>query len=151
MNWKPRFKEDCPDIVSWIKNSNGGGKRKLPEELLTQDEIKKLVETTTLYRNKALIMLLYDSAGRVSELLDLKLKNLIFDNYGGYIMIPKGKTGMRKVRLIDSIPFLKNYIDKEHPLKNDPNSYLFVGVETRGSKQKDKYSEGGESLWLGQS
>ena len=82
-------------------------------------------------------MLLYDGALRIGEALGLKIKHLVFDSYGGYIMIPKSKTGMRRVRLVDSIPYLKNYLEKEHPNKNDPNSYLFVGVEGKGSRQSD--------------
>ena len=137
MNWKPRYEKDYPDIVGWIKCTNVNSHSKLPQELLTQDDIKKLVDTTSSFRNKAIVMLLFDGALRIGEALSLEIRHLVFDNYGGYIIIPKSKTGMRKVRLVDSIPYLKNYIDKEHPSKNNPNSSLFVGVEVKGTKKKD--------------
>jgi len=135
MEWKPRFQQDYPELVSWIKtSSNNNNGHLLPEEILTLDEIKSLVEHSTSLRNKALIMLLYDGALRIGEALNLKIKNLVFDEYGGYIIIPKSKTGMRKVRLVDSIPFLKEYINQEHPTKDNPETFLFVGVESKGSK-----------------
>ncbi len=124
-----------PEVVDWIKFTNGH-KTKLPEELLTQQEIKTLVDTAASFRNKAIVMILYDGALRVGELVNLKIKNLIFDDYGGYVIVPKGKTGMRKVRLVDAIPYLKDYVNKEHPNKDTPDSYLFVGVSGKGSRNE---------------
>ena len=137
MGWKPRFDKDYPEIVEDVKFNKGNGKTKLPEELLTEEEIKLLVNNTPSLRNKALIMLLYDGALRISEALNLKLKHCVSDSYGMYIIV-KGKTGMRKVRLVESVPYIKEYIDKEHPVKDDPNNHLFVCIGGRGVK-KDEY------------
>ena len=136
MNWNPRFKNDTPDIVSDIEIKNNNGLHKIPEELLTPEDIKLLVNNTPSLRNKALIMVMYDGALRISECLGLKLKHCIFDEYGGSITVD-GKTGRRKLRLFDSIPYLKNYIETEHPNKNNPNETLFVGVASKGVKKND--------------
>lgn len=137
MKWKPNHDKDYPEIVSWIKVKASNGNGKIPEELLTQEDIKKLINSTSLLRNKALIMLLYDGALRISEATNLKVKNLVFDSYGGYIVIPKGKTGMRKVRLTDSIPYLKNYLNTEHLDKKNTESPLFINIEQQGLKRSD--------------
>jgi len=125
-----RNTKDYPKEVEWIKRnrSNDG---KLPEELLSPEDVKKLVNYSPSKKAKAIVMLLYDGALRVGELVNLKLKNLIFDEYGGYITIPKGKTGMRKLRLVDSIPYLKEYINSEHYCKDNSNSFLFLSNKTK--------------------
>ena len=134
MRWKPLHERDFPELVAWMKIRTNNGHKKLPEELLTQEDVKKLVEYTHSFRNKALIMLLYDGALRISEALDIKLKHLVFDDYGGCVIVD-GKTGMRKLRLIDSIPYLKEYINKEYPFKDDPDKNLFVVIEGIGVKK----------------
>ena len=39
-----------------------------------------------------------------------------------------GKTGSRPIPLIDSIPYLKDYLDHEHPQPSNPNSPLICGI-----------------------
>jgi len=136
--WKPNHEKDYPEIVSWIKIKNSNT-YKLPEELLLPKEIKELTEFSPHKKAKAIINLLYDGALRVGELTHLKIKNLVFDVYGGQLLIPEGKTGRRKIRLIDSIPYLKDYLDNEHPHKDNPNSYLFINSKTQ--KAEDKLQE----------
>ena len=59
-------------------------KVKLPGQdgLLTEDDIKKLVEATDHPRNKALISLLYESGCRVGEIASLQINNVAFDEKG---------------------------------------------------------------------
>jgi site-specific recombinase XerD len=96
---------------------------KLPEEILTPEEIEQLVDACGNIRDKALISVLYESGCRISELLGLKIKNVQFDEYGA-VLIVQGKTGSRRIRIINSAALLKNYIDN-HPLK-DTESYLWL-------------------------
>lgn len=39
-----------------------------------------------------------------------------------------GKTGSRYIPLINSIPYLKDYLDHEHPQPSNPNSPLICGI-----------------------
>jgi hypothetical protein len=39
-----------------------------------------------------------------------------------------GKTGSRPIPLIDSIPYLKDYLDHEHPQPRNPNAPLICGT-----------------------
>lgn len=51
------------------------------------------------------------------------------------VRISQGKTGPRTVPLIDSIPYLKEYLLEEHQSASNPNSWLFVSMgNNRGSK-----------------
>ncbi|RLF00099.1 MAG: hypothetical protein DRJ59_07465 [Thermoprotei archaeon] len=44
----------------------------LSEELLTEEEVKRLVKHATNLRDKALILTLYESGCRIGELLSLR-------------------------------------------------------------------------------
>ncbi len=126
---------DKEPLVEWI-NITGNGKKKLPEDMPTQQELKELLEHSLSARNKSIIMTLYDGALRIGELTKLKIKDVVFDEFGGIITVPKeGKTGMRTVRIVDGTPFIKDYLNKEHPNKEDSEAFLFVGIDSKGSKK----------------
>ncbi|MEM3012579.1 MAG: tyrosine-type recombinase/integrase [Candidatus Hadarchaeales archaeon] len=125
--------EDYPDEVKWIKATIKNNDKKLPEELLTEEEVKKLIEAARHPRDKALVATLYESGCRVGELLSMGIKHVSFDDYGCQLIV-RGKTGMRRVRVIASSPFLANWLDI-HPLKGDPEAPLWVGI---GTTNKDK-------------
>jgi integrase len=59
--------------------------------------------------------------------MGLRIKDINFDEYSAYIIVPEGKTGSRRVRLISSIHYLKNLIEN-HP-KPDRDSQLFVTLD----------------------
>lgn len=115
-----------PEEVRWIK-VRGAKNNKLPEDMLTQEEVKSLIDHAQSSRDKALISVLYESGCRVGELCSLRMKDVSFDEYGTVVVFPSGKTGPRRVRLIISTPFLATWIET-HPLKEDPNSWLWVNV-----------------------
>jgi integrase len=114
-----------PEEVRWIKIRNIGND-KLLEDMLTEEEIKRLIDHAQGPRDRALIPVLYESGCRIGELCNLKIKDVGFDGNGCVIVFPRGKTGSRRARLIFSTPFLATWIDC-HPFK-DPNSWLWVNV-----------------------
>ena len=116
-----------PEQVSWLK-THGFERRKLPSDILTQEEVKKLADSTLNPRDRALIMLLYESGARAGELIGLNIRDLTFDEYGAVIMLD-GKTGMRRVRVLDSVPDLKVWLNN-HPNSKNPDAALFP--ELRG-------------------
>lgn len=87
---------------------------KLPEEILTSDEIKQMIQVALNFRDKALVFALYETAARSGELLNMKIKHVTFDKYGGVVILPKGKTVSRRIRIIDSVPDLKKWLES-HP------------------------------------
>lgn len=119
-----RGTEDYPEEVKWLKCHRTLNNNKLPEDMLTEDEVKLLINTADNARDKALIAVLYDSGCRIGELLSLKMKHVKFDYQSATILVD-GKTGMRRVRIIASAPYLKEWID-EHPHKDDPNAPLWI-------------------------
>jgi integrase/recombinase XerD len=120
--------EKCPESVRWIK-IGAYKNRKLPEELLTEDEVKRAAEAAITLRDKALVLVLYESGLRVGELLTLKIKNVQMDQYGA-VLIVNGKTGMRRVRIIASSPALAQWISS-HPEKDNPDAWVWVSFKSR--------------------
>lgn len=115
--------EEFPKVIKWLKPRLKNEKHKLPEELLSVEDIQKLANATTTPRDKAFILALYESGCRVGELLYLKLKNVQFDQYGGILRV-SGKTGDRRVRIIASVQVLSIWL-QEHPDKDKPDAPLW--------------------------
>jgi integrase len=111
--------EEYPEEVKWVKTAVKNSNHKLPEEMLTEDEVKRILEATEHPRDRAFIAVLYESGCRIGEILTLRLKHVQADKYGAKIMV-SGKTGMRSVRLIASAPYLLTWVNI-HPVKDNPN------------------------------
>jgi integrase len=100
-------------------------RRKLPvSQLITREDIKTLVEACDNQRDRALIMLLWDSGCRISEVLSLNIGHIQFDRYGAVVIVD-GKTGRRRLRLIDSVPDLQLWLNI-HSFRKDPSAPLFL-------------------------
>lgn len=104
---------------------------KLPEDLLTRDEVHKMIEAAQNLRDKAIISLLYESGARSGEILSLHIKNIERHEKGYYVHFPEGKTGARKILVVYSAKHIFNWL-QSHPLKNDRNAALWVDF-SRGS------------------
>ncbi|MDI6798938.1 MAG: tyrosine-type recombinase/integrase, partial [Candidatus Aenigmarchaeota archaeon] len=103
-------------LVKWIRVWSRNEETRLPEELLTQEDVQKMIRVCYNVRDKAIISVLWESGCRVGEILSIMIRNLQFDKYGA-IMIVHGKTGYRRIRLVSSVPHLSNWLE-HHPLKD---------------------------------
>jgi integrase len=128
-----RGAREYPEEVAWIKLNYkiDSISRRLPEEILTEEEVERIANAALNPRDKALVLILYESGCRVGELLSLKIKNIQFDEYGCVLLV-NGKTGPRRVRIIKYAKALMDWLDK-HPLKNDMESpvWISLGVNTK--------------------
>ena len=64
-------------------------------------------------------------AVRPHEILKLRIKDIVFKHGGNsqYAeVVVNGKTGSRHIPLIDSLPYIKDYLDHEHPQPGNPNA-----------------------------
>jgi integrase/recombinase XerD len=129
---------EYPPEVSWIRTGFKGRHKVLPSQLLTMQEITKLANAASNPRDKALVQVLYESGCRVGEILSLTIKQTSTDEYG-CILIVKGKTGMRRVRIIASAPALTQWIEN-HPDKDNQDAPLWVGLWTRNLGQALDYN-----------
>jgi len=76
--------KDFPPIVDWISLRMSRSEMKLPSEgdLLTEKDVMKLISCADHPRDKAFISVLWESGARIGEIGSLKLKNVVFDEYG---------------------------------------------------------------------
>lgn len=126
--WLEGDGEECPAKVRWIKNRHNGT-RVMPEDLLTKDEVSRMVDLAANFRDKALISVLAESGFRIGELAGIRMKHITYDEHGAQIMVD-GKTGQRRVRLISSINHLTNWISV-HPEKSNPDAPLWILLTAR--------------------
>ena len=116
-----------PECVSWIKRPKSPNGKVMPDSLITQDEIRLLVQNAKNNRDRALFYTLYDSGCRISELLTLRIKDVAFDDYGALLHVT-GKTGYRQVRIVgNSIAYLRAW-KNDHPFRSDPDTVMFCGL-----------------------
>lgn len=125
-----RWLQGEENAAAWINTSPKRCEKKLPEDLLTEKDVKILIDASNHPRDKALIALLYDSGCRIGEIGTLKIKNVSFDQYGGVLSV-HGKTGSRRVRIMFSTSYISSWLDI-HPFKENPDAYLFV--KTKGAE-----------------
>lgn len=81
-------------------------------------------------RDRCYHALANDMSARPSEILNLKVKDIKFSVTDDGVQyaearITQGKTGPRTVPLIDSIPYLKEWLE-EHPNGSNTDSYIFI-------------------------
>lgn len=130
-----------PPEVSWIKTPRNDGRRHInPEDLLTDEDIEKMIKAADNPRDRAIAICLAESGCRVGEILTLLIKSIIFDERGAYFLVD-GKTGTRRVRVINAVPYLHDWLDI-HPDKNNPLAPLWVSSGTM--KEVSKKFEKGE-------
>jgi site-specific recombinase XerD len=95
------YNGEPPKFVNQMKCSIKNKNKLLPQEVITEQEAINLIKSAGSIRNKALISILYESGCRIGEILTLKMKHVVFDEYG-CLMNVNGKTGVRQVRIISS-------------------------------------------------
>lgn len=113
-----------PENIKWLRTNVKNNHKKLPEELLTEEEIELMIRNAKTTRDKAFISVLSESGCRIGEVANLKIKDVVFDEYGARITIC-GKTGARKIRLVNSAPYLQEWLNN-HPFNQDSDSYIWV-------------------------
>lgn len=114
--------EEPPDVIRWWKPKQDR-KTLLPESLLTQNEIKEMLAKTPSIRDRCFLSVLYDSGARVGEIIPLCRESVSFTEQGAVIII-SGKTGRRRLLLVNSAPILRDVLNS---IPNLPKVNLWTG------------------------
>ncbi len=133
--WLKGNDEVAPPEIKWLVPKLKNEKHKLPEDLLTEDEVLRIANTANHPRDKALVLVLYETGCRIGELLTLQMKHVHFDQYGAVLRV-NGKTGDRRVRIISSAPTLASWLDIYDKAK-DPNATLWPPRANNQNSQKN--------------
>lgn len=95
-----------------------------PDQLLTDEEIDRLIQHAPTARDKALIACLSDSGARIGELLSTTIADATFDEHGCLLWLREGKTGARPARLIFASSYLRQWLEI-HPRKENSDAPIF--------------------------
>jgi integrase len=104
-----------------------------PTDMWTQEDDLLFLKWVTNNRDRCYHTMARDLSARPHEILSLKIKDIIFktvDKYQYAEVLVNGKTGTRHIPLIQSIPYIKDWL-LNHPSRNNPKSPLFVGLGKR--------------------
>jgi integrase/recombinase XerD len=123
--------EKKPDCIIGIKRL----KRKevssyKPSDLWSQEDDLLFLKWVTNKRDRCYHTMSRDLSARPHEILNLKIKDIVFKIAGNkqYAeVLVNGKTGIRPIPLIQSIPYVKEWLSN-HPNRNNSNSPLFIGL-----------------------
>ena len=102
-----------------------------PSDLWTQQDDLLFLKLCPSKREKCYHAISRDTSCRPHEILKLKIRDIVFKTTGNSQYaeaLVNGKTGTRPIPLIDSIPYLKDYLDHEHPQPGNPNAPLICGT-----------------------
>lgn len=101
--------------------------KKLPI-VLTKEEVKKIINSIENRKSKLIITFLYATGLRVSEIVNLKINDLSFDEGVGYVRQAKGK----KDRMFNiPVSLQKNLLKHVGNQKERSNDYLFSGRQNK--------------------
>ena len=101
---------------------------------LKRVEVEKMVEQQSDIRNKAIIMMLFDSGARIDEFLNIRLKHIIKKEDYYMIRIEYSKTKPRTI----SIPFCTRYLENwlsAHPDNKNPEALLWINIKKEKGKE----------------
>ena len=101
-----------------------------PSDIWTQKDDLLFLKYCPSKRDKCYHAVSRDLSCRPHELLKLKIRDIAFKTIGTsqYAeVVVNGKTGRRPIPLINSIPFLKDYLEHEHPMPSNPNAPFICG------------------------
>ena len=115
-----------PKQVAWIKTS-GSKNKMLPQDLLSEDEVLKLISAARDLRDRAIIALLFDTGMRIGELVSLKAKDVDLNGSLAHVVV-NGKTGIRRIPITFSVPYLSQYMNILQNPK--PNESLWQAIGT---------------------
>ncbi|MGH9927059.1 MAG: hypothetical protein ACRD5B_16960, partial [Nitrososphaeraceae archaeon] len=97
-----------------------------PTDLWTLEDDLVFLKWCPNKRDRCYHAISRDLSARPHEILNLKIKDVIIKNAGNkqYAeVLVNGKTGSRHLPLIDSLPYVKEWLDN-HPQRNNKNTYL---------------------------
>jgi len=121
--------EDSEDYVRYKRLYE---KIQIPErktahpQVLTKEQVARLINTAGTVGGlefKTLVALTYETGARISEILSLKKKDIVFDEYGAILHIKESKSKPRTLRVIMFARLLGLYLES---MSLDDNDLIFT-------------------------
>ncbi|MDB2284461.1 tyrosine-type recombinase/integrase [Halorubrum ezzemoulense] len=126
--WKWLNDGEDPEETKWIRRGPVEQKRILPQSLLTPADIQALLRVCHNDRDRAFVAVLWETGARIGELIDLKVGH-IEQTALGKQMVVSGKTGSRRLLLLESESYLDSWLTA-HP-NRCPDAPLWCKIDTK--------------------
>lgn len=108
-----------PEVVAWVKPKMPR-KTLVKEELLSEEDVTKLLEHAKCLRDRAIISLLFEGGMRIGELLRIRLRDVHLYEVPAKVVLYASKTDTwRTIAIVTSVPDLKSYLDTRRELQPD--------------------------------
>jgi integrase/recombinase XerD len=131
---KDRPKPSCVDVARLRRKEQSIYK---PTDMWTQEDDLLFLKYCSSKRDRCYHAISRDSSCRPHELLELKIKDVVFkvagDRQYAEILV-NGKTGQRHIPLINSLPYLKDWLD-DHPQSTNQNAILICGFSKSSGRR----------------
>ena len=114
------------DAIRTIKSPGMNKHTTEPGDILTAEQVRRLLDSTMNPCHKALIAVSWEAGARPSEINTLQWSDAVADEYGYKLMITDSKMGgnTRFARLTFSAPFLSEW--EKHTSYKAKDDYIFV-------------------------
>jgi integrase/recombinase XerD len=130
--------EETPKMVKWLRTRPKLRDQNRIAELLTKEDVRKLIEVSEGFRNKAFISFLYESGARIEEVLSMQIKDFqVLERYAKVRL--SGKTGDRRIIIVASLPYLCRYLET-HPYRNDAEAFFWLSTGSYNHNKPLKYA-----------
>lgn len=126
--WKWMNDGNDPEETKWIRRGPVEHKRILPQSLLTPADVQALLDACHNVRDRAFVAVLWETGARIGELIDLEVGHIEQTEFGKQ-MIVSGKTGSRRLLLLESESYLESWLTA-HPNRR-PDAPLWCKIDTK--------------------
>lgn len=127
------------ELVNWF--TLGSIKSNIsPHDLITREEFEAMVRACFNSRDRAFLSLIYETGARIGEIGAMRIKDVVFDDYGAVVWLPRSKTLRRKLRVVYSARYLAEWLS-DHPLKDDLEAPLWVKLSGKNYLQPMVYKD----------
>lgn len=123
-----RGTETYPPEVAWI-NTKRITVHKSPESLISEDELRLMIDAARNERDRALISTVYYSNARIGELLTLT-SDRVHDKGTHIVLEVAGKTGPHDIPLTEGFEPLRRLL-ANHPLKRETAFPVFINEKNK--------------------
>lgn len=115
-------------------------KDKILPEVLSKEEVKKLIESTDTEKSRLIVSLLYSAGLRVSELVNLKVNDVNFNEKTGWVRRGKGSKDRLFVLSENLCKDLQEYIARK-----EYKNYIFSKEKALTTRNIQKIIKGSKS------
>ena len=122
-----------PKKVNFIDTTIDKSEQEMPD-ILDKEEIEEIIEACQNDRDRAMFKVLYEAGLRAGELMKLRVGDVSFVHSGVKLNV-RGKTGNRKLLVVESERYLRNWLSK-HPFSDQRNAPLWVKVDGNNIDEK---------------